>query len=103
MVQVYTSRSDYEGEEVEDVYQDITEVIKQVRGEENLIVLGDRNTVVGKGQDGRIAGKYVLGNRKERVEGLLHFCIENRLVVAKTSFKNPIRRRYTWKMPGDIR
>ena len=41
VVQVYMPTTDYEDEEVEEVYDDIREIINQVRGEENLIVLGD--------------------------------------------------------------
>ena len=65
VIQVYMSMTDYEDEEVEDVYEDITKVIKKARGEENLIILGDWNAVIGEGQDGRILGKYGLGNRNE--------------------------------------
>ena len=67
MVHVYMPKIDYEDEEVDDVYDDIREVIIQVRGEENLIVLGDWNAVVGEGQDGIITGKHGLGNRNERI------------------------------------
>ena len=103
VLQVYMPTTDYEDEEVEDVYEDITEVIKKVRGEENLIILGDWNAVVGEGEDGRILGKFGLGIRNERGERLLEFCTEHKLVIANTLFKNPLRRRYTWKMPGDKR
>ena len=51
VLQVYMPTTDYEDEKVEDVYEDITEVIKKVRGEENLIILGDWNAVVGEGED----------------------------------------------------
>ena len=36
VVQVYMPTTDYEDEEVEDVYDDIREVIKQVRGKKTL-------------------------------------------------------------------
>ena len=65
--------TDYEDEEVEDVYEDITEIIKKVRGEENLIILGDWNAVVGEGEGGRILGNFGLGIRNESVERLLEF------------------------------
>ena len=38
VVKVYMPTTDYEDEEVEDVYDDIREEIKHVRGEANLIV-----------------------------------------------------------------
>ena len=49
-----------------------------------------------------IVGKHGLGERNERGERLLHFCIEQDLVVSNTTFEQPNRLLYTWKSPGDI-
>ena len=44
--------SGYEDEEVEEVYEQLDEVMENVKKNENLIILGDWNAVVGEGQKG---------------------------------------------------
>ena len=65
------------------------------------MVLGDFNAVVGEGQEGNVVGKYGLGERNERGEGLTNFCRRNSLIVGNTWFNQHKRRRYTWKSPLD--
>ena len=43
-----------------------------------------------------------LGRGNERGERLIQFCQENKLIIANTWFKPPVRKLYTWKSPGDI-
>jgi hypothetical protein len=54
LLHVYMPTTEYEDEAVEEVY----ELIKHVKGDENLIILGDWNAIVGEGKDGRITGNY---------------------------------------------
>jgi exonuclease III len=61
LLQVYMPTTEYEDEAVEEVYEEIEELIKHVRGDENLIILGDWNAIVGEGTDGRITSNYGLG------------------------------------------
>nr|ALD51415.1 odorant receptor 131 [Locusta migratoria] len=48
VVQVYMSTSTADDEDIEEMYEEIKE-IQKVKGDENLIVMGDWNSVVGKG------------------------------------------------------
>jgi hypothetical protein len=91
--------TEYEDEAVEEVYEEIEELIKHVKGDENLI-LGDWNAIV-EGKDRRITSNYGLGKQNERGERVVEFCDKHKLVVANTLFQNHERRRYTWMMPGD--
>ena len=88
-------------EEIEKVYEDVDRVIQHVKGDDNLIIMGDWNAVVGEGAEDRVAGRYGLGSRNERGDRLLEFCNKYQLVIANTMFRNHKRRRYTWKRPGD--
>jgi exonuclease III len=49
IIQVYMPMSNYEDDEIEDMHDGTEEVTKTVRGDENLIVPGDWNAVVGEG------------------------------------------------------
>lgn len=49
IIQVYMPTS-VEDHEVEIIYEELNSLIKTVKGEENLIILGDFNTSVGKGR-----------------------------------------------------
>ena len=69
---------------------------------DNLILMRDWNAVVEEGKEGSIVGKYGLGKRNESGDRLVEFCAKDKLVIARTLFKNHKRRIYTWKMPGDI-
>ena len=93
--------SQAEDEETEKVYEDPERVIQYVKGDENLIITGDWNAVVGEGIEERVVGEYGLGNRNERGERLIEFCNKFQMVIANTLFKHHKRRRYTWKRPGD--
>ncbi|XP_050421358.1 uncharacterized protein LOC126833839 [Adelges cooleyi] len=64
--------------------------------------MGDWNAIVGENTDGREVGKYGLGTRNERGDRLVEFCRQHDLVITNTLFMNHKRRRYTYKMPGDI-
>lgn len=101
ILQVYMPTSTAEEEKIEEIYEEIDELIRIVRGDENLIVMGDWNAVVGEGREGNLIGEYGLGIRNERGERLLEFCEKYKLVIANTLFKNHKRRLYTWIMPGD--
>ncbi|XP_039290975.1 craniofacial development protein 2-like [Nilaparvata lugens] len=102
IMQLYMPTSGYSDEDLEEVYEQIEEVLNYVKDNETLIILGDWNAVVGEGRDGEVIGEYGLGNRNERGQRLVDFCVEKNFVIANTIFKQPLRRRYTWTQPGDI-
>jgi hypothetical protein len=83
-------------------YNGREEVIKTIRGDENLIILGDWNAVVGEGHDSKMAGRYGLESRDDRGERLIEFCVQNGLIT-DTIFCNNPQKRYTWRMPEDRR
>ena len=95
--------SQEEDEVVEEIYEKIEEQLKSVKGTEYVIVMGDWNSVIGEGEEGKEIGKYGLGERNDRGSRLAQFCKENKLMITYTWFKQPRRRRYTWKQPGDMK
>ena len=66
------------------------------------IILGEFNAKVGQTETSTSIGKYGLGQTNERGELLIGFCEKHQLTIMNTIFKQPERRLYTWKSPGDV-
>jgi len=62
-------------DEVEVAHEQL-EVMDNVKKNDNLIILGDWNAIVCKGQEGEAVGKYGLEVRYDRGQTLTYFCIE---------------------------
>lgn len=103
VIVVYMPTTDYEDEDVEEIYEQMEEAVKKGRGDDYVIILGDLNAVVGNQGEAPVAGKHGLGNRNERGQMLIEFCKRNKLCLTNTWFKQNKRRTYTWKAPGDLR
>ncbi|XP_068081777.1 craniofacial development protein 2-like [Anabrus simplex] len=101
IVQVYVPTSSADDEEIQRMYEEIEELMQYVKGDENLIVMGDWNAVVGQGRKRNTVGEFGLGQRNERGCRLVVFCTGHNLVHANTWFKHHKRRLYTWTRPGD--
>lgn len=102
IIQVYMPTGSYPDEEIETMYEQLDTIIDLVKDKDNLIIMGDFNAIVGEGKDRNIVGQFGLGKRNERGNRLVQFCEEYNLTILNTKFDQPKRRRYTWKMPGDL-
>jgi len=71
-----------------------------VKKNDNLIILGDWNAIVGEGQEGHVVRKYGLGVRNNRGQRLINFCKEKELIITNTIFQQHPRCRYAWVKPG---
>jgi hypothetical protein len=81
--------SDYEDDEVEELYDIIEEIFEEDgMGETNTIVMGDWNGVVGNKAHHNIVGPYGLGRRNQRGQMLIDFCERNGLVITTHGSKN---------------
>jgi len=103
VIVVYMPTTDYEDEDIEEIYEQVEDEIRKGRGDDYVIVMGDLNAVVGEQSETDVTGKYGLGRRNDRGQMLLEFCKRNKLCITNTWFKQSKRRRYTWKAPGDVR
>ena len=66
-----------------------------------MIIMGDLNDVVCEGRRvSSVVGNYGLDDRGKM---LIDLCTRNKLCIMNSWLKNPERRRYTWKSPGDRR
>jgi hypothetical protein len=80
------------------MYDHIEELLDDTKGTNNVILMGDRNAVVGKQEESETA--YGLGRRIERGSKLVDFCQRKGLFITNTCFQQDKRRRYTWTMHG---
>uniref|UniRef100_A0A0B7BR26 Endonuclease/exonuclease/phosphatase domain-containing protein n=4 Tax=Arion vulgaris TaxID=1028688 RepID=A0A0B7BR26_9EUPU len=101
IIQTYAPTSDHADEEIEKYYEDLQQILKQVKTTDILIIMGDMNSKIGKGKYKNIVGQYGLGTRNERGDRLIQFCEENNMVICNTFYQQESRRLYTWKSPGD--
>ena len=101
-MQVYAPTQDHDGEEIEKYYQEIHNGFKYAKWDEVICITGYFNTKVGDEWYQNIVGMHGLGRRKEMGELLIQFCHENKLIIANTWFKQPVRKLHTLKSHGDI-
>jgi hypothetical protein len=60
------------------------EVLGQVKGEENRIMMVEWNAVVGGGKEGSRVGNFGLGERNAEGERIVEFFNEKKLVMTNT-------------------
>ena len=103
VIVTYMPTTDHDDEEVETVYEQVEDAIRRGRGDDYVIVMGDLNAVVGAESEEDVTGRYGLEKRTERGQMLVEFCKRNNMCITNTWYRQPKRRIYTWKAPGDLR
>ncbi|XP_072177062.1 craniofacial development protein 2-like [Diadema setosum] len=106
IIQLYAPTSACTEDGIEEFYESVEEAYRQCKPGELNIVMGDMNAKVGHGRDGTtcehdVLGPYGLGERNERGERWIQWCMVHQQVIKNTWFKQPKRRLYTWCSPGD--
>lgn len=101
IIQVYAPTADKEEQEIQDLYNSINEILKKLRKEDVVIVMGDFNSKIGVGKTSDLVGPFGLGERNERGDLLEIFAESHQLAVMNTWFRLPPRKLYTWISPKD--
>ncbi|KAK3801163.1 hypothetical protein RRG08_006880 [Elysia crispata] len=94
LIQAYAPTSSSEIEEAEEFYAALQHT--------QTGLLGDFNAKIGhemSREEKEVKGIHCLGNRNERGQMLVDFCIENRLGIGNSFFKHHPRRLFTWTSP----
>lgn len=95
-----TGNADTDETERNKFYDDLQRTINKAAKRSVQIVIGDFNAKIGEGPSQLpTVGQYGLGDRNDAGDDLYKFCVENRLSIANTLFKQHKRLRYTWKSP----
>uniref|UniRef100_A0A8D8QVD8 Craniofacial development protein 2 n=1 Tax=Cacopsylla melanoneura TaxID=428564 RepID=A0A8D8QVD8_9HEMI len=101
IIQVYAPTTDHADEEIDELYNSINDVIKTLKKQDVLVIMGDFNAKIGKGRTSDFVGPFGLGERNDRGDNLEIFAETHHLAIMNTWFKQPPRRLYTWKAPKD--
>jgi hypothetical protein len=70
---VYAATTSAETADIEDFYRNLHVVLNEKPRKDVLILMGDWNSKIGKGEEPGTVGKYAVGNRNEAGERLLEF------------------------------
>lgn len=100
IIQVYAPTSDYEDEEVESFYEEITQCIEENHTQYTLII-GDLNAKVGKKEENTetCIGDYGIDIRNRRGHMLVNFSEKTRMYIMNTFFKKKKNRKWSWRSP----
>ena len=88
--------SNSKDEEVITLYE-IAEEIMGNSANDNIIMMGVYNAIVGEENGDSYIGKYGLGKKNDRGSMLREFANNNKMVICNTVFKEPKRRIWTWQ------
>ena len=99
VIQVYVPTSNAEEAEVEWIYEDLQDLLKQTPKKDVLFIIGDWNARVGSQETPGVTEKFRHEIQNEAQQRLIEFCQENTLVMANTLFQQHKRRPYTWTSP----
>ena len=82
VIQVYALTRNTE--EAEQFYEDLQDLLQLTLKKDILFSIEDWNAKVGSQETPGVTGKFGLGIQNEAGQGLIEFCQENALVIAKT-------------------
>ncbi|KAK3800733.1 hypothetical protein RRG08_003138 [Elysia crispata] len=102
LIQAYAPIGSSEIEEAEEFYTALQHAMENIHKQDTLYILGDFNAKIGhemSREEKEVKGIHCLGNRNERGQMLVDFCIENRLGIGNSFFKHHPRRLFTWTSP----
>lgn len=103
VVQVYAPTSTHSDDEVETMYEDISNALHGTTSTFYSVVMGDFNAKVGvqKRGESRI-GRHGLGRRNHRGQMLVNFLEMQGLYLMNSFFKKKPHRRWTWRSPDTV-
>ena len=66
-----------------------------------FVIMGDLNVKVENERFDEVVGPCGLGDRNDRGERWIEWCMENKQIIENTWFRHYPRHLWTWKSPGD--
>ena len=102
VIQLYAPTADCNGNDIEELYDNLQQQLDEVDKNNMLLLMGDWNAKVRTNREtwhGTI-GRHGYGDMNERGERLLEFCSENQLCITNTYFQHKPSRKWTWSHPN---
>ena len=87
MIQVYAPTQDYDGETIEEFYEQIQSAVSYTKSSDIICIMGYLNAKIGNVKDSKIISNYGLDKQNERGQRLMEFCNENNMVIMNTWFQ----------------
>ncbi|GFS22699.1 craniofacial development protein 2-like [Elysia marginata] len=102
ILQTYAPTSDYSDEDVDKYYEEVKDVLKEVKSSEVLIVMGDMNAKVGNQKLENIVGQHGLGClfEDDRAENPPRVSNLDGLPIIATEVEHALRKMKNGKAPG---
>lgn len=83
--------------EIDEFYDQLEEALQQCKSHDIKVVMGDFKANIGQNKNGKTVASFSLGQKTERGDRLVEWCMENGLIITNTFFKHHPRNLYTWK------
>ena len=82
-------------------YSDLRNLLRQVKSEDKVLIVGDFNARVGRDCNvwTGVLGRHGVGNCNDNGRLLLEFCSEHELTITNTMFQQKDRYKTTWQHP----
>ncbi|XP_047991475.1 craniofacial development protein 2-like [Leguminivora glycinivorella] len=100
IIQVYAPTEAASDDQIHQFYETLNSVV--AKAHKNIIIMGDFNAKIGKGQpeEKLLIKNHGYGTRNERGETLVKFAFENKLSVLNTYYKKRPSCKWTWRSPN---
>ena len=101
ILQCYAPTNEAEEEVKEDWYEQLQMAVSKVPQHDILLLTGDMNAKVGtdNSNNERAMGRHGCGERNNNGERLVHFCMNNNLVIGGTIFSHKNIHKLAWQSP----
>ena len=106
IVSAYFPHSGYGDEDVQEMYDTLSELIKEARDHKLRVVIGaDCNAQVGipdEDENSRSVGQFGMKNCNVRGQWLKSWATTNNMIIANTCFEKPVEKLITFMTPSGV-